>query len=60
MNITNLIKSQSRNCVIGMIMKETGWSKARAKKAINELEKNQLVLFPATGGAAISIIQEVI
>lgn len=38
------------------LMKTTGWSRKRATKAIDELEKNHLVYFPEGGGLRLQVV----
>lgn len=60
MTITTIAQATSKKSVIAFIMKETGLSKARAKKAIRELEESQLLIFPPTGGMSLRVSQEAI
>ncbi len=38
------------------LMKTTGWTRARAISAIEELEKNQLIYFPEAGGLRLKVV----
>lgn len=58
MNVTNLLQARSRNAAVAMIMQNTGWSKSRAKKAVRELEENNMLIFPAHGGMMLQTFQE--
>lgn len=56
MAVTSLRQAQSRNVVISELMETMGWSKARAKYALRELEEHQLVVFPSEGGMNLQVI----
>lgn len=60
MTITTLAQARSKESLIALIMSQTGWSKAKAKQAIRELEENHLLIFPATGGMGLSLSRGVI
>lgn len=38
------------------LMKTTGWSRKRAVAAIEELEKNQIIYFPESGGFKLQVV----
>lgn len=50
------ISKLTRNMMISDLMKTTGWSRARAVSAIEELEKSQLISFPEAGGLRLQIV----
>lgn len=56
MAITSFKQVQSRNLIITNLMETMGWSKARAKSALKELEDNHLVMFPSEGGVQFQVI----
>ncbi|GMX40573.1 hypothetical protein [Streptococcus canis] len=50
------ISKLTRNMMISDLMKTTGWPRARAVAAIEELENNHLVSFPEAGGLRLQIV----
>ncbi|MGT2755774.1 hypothetical protein [Streptococcus ovuberis] len=50
------VSKLTRNMMIIDLMKTTGWTRARAVSAIEELEKSQLIDFPETGGLKLQVV----
>lgn len=55
-NNQNPVSKLTRNMMIIDLMKTTGWTRARAVSAIEELEKSHLVYFPEAGGLRLKVV----